>query len=218
MKEYDRWMKPPITFGTYPTLHDQGSRILLKLAALSFPVPSYQFDGPELVKHIKIIHHDTGNVKPNMHNVLKDLTEAGAKNGHISTINFRKNGPADHNPIEIVLKSIILSGGRYDSPAEGVNQLGALTIPASKSGLGSIDLLPKQVKDCTEVVYELRNADNKKSNKNLVPFWASCLNPMGAITGPHTDYSGSSQVIQHIEGRKIWLCWPPTPHNLDIYV
>ncbi len=60
MKEYDRWMEPPISFGMDPdkpgsdrTLHDQGSRILLKLAALSSPVPSWP-DGPEL-KHIKVI-------------------------------------------------------------------------------------------------------------------------------------------------------------------
>jgi hypothetical protein len=222
MKEYERWNEPPINFGTHPTLHEEGSRILRKLAALSLPVPSWS-NGPEL-KHIRIIHEDTDDhLKPDISHVIKDLFQAAKDGDHISTTNFVKNGPADHNPVEIVIKSLMLSGDRPDHiDIEEVTHIGALTIPLSGSGLGDVNLLPKQVENDTEVVYEQRNVtvgkNKKKSITKLLPSWASCLSPIGAITGPHTDYCGCSQLIQHIQGRKLWLCWPPTPHNLDIYL
>lgn len=224
MEECRRWEDPPISSGTHPTLHEEGSRILRKLAALSFPVPSWPC-GPQL-KHIEIIHKSTDHLKPkpNMYHAMEDLIQAAKDGDHTSTTNFIKNGPADHNPVGVVLKSLFLSGGRSDVDPEDMTIIGALTIPPSSYGLGSIDLLPERIKNDRMGVYELRTiitvpaVGKKKSITKLVPFWASCLIPMGAITGPHTDYCGSSQVIQHIEGRKVWLCWPPTPHNLDIYL
>lgn len=224
MKEYDRWMEPPISFGMDPdkpgsdrTLHDQGSRILLKLAALSSPVPSWP-DGPEL-KHIKVIPDTTSESeptepKPSIAHVLADLHQARNDGAHISTINFIRDAPANHVPIERVMESLLLSGDRHDVDVENVIQIGVLTIPAASiGGINSFDLLPEPVKNCKETAYERRKLDSK-----LVPCWGSCLVPIGAITGPHMDYCGCSQLMRHIYGRKLWLCWPPTPHNLDIYL
>lgn len=214
MDEYDRWESPPITFGkdADATLHDQGSRILQKLSAFPFPIPSWPHGE---LGHIKIIHKDTDHLttKPNMLHVVRDLFQAGDDGKHTSTINFIFDGPANHLPVETVFKSVFMFGDRPDVDDKEATLIGALTVPASSGGLGSVDFLPQQIKNCTEVAYE-----RKKLNNTLGPSWGSCLVPIGAITGPHMDYCGCSQLIQHIQGRKLWLCWPPTPRNLDIYL
>ncbi|KAF8336799.1 hypothetical protein F5887DRAFT_1245073 [Amanita rubescens] len=221
MEEYHRWQSKDITDAAHPTLHEQGRKILSKLVTAlsrsSESVPSWPH-GPEL-KHIIIIHaQSTGHLskgdsdKPDMSHVITDLSEARRNGNHASIVNFLRNGPANHTPIEKLLKLFPLSG---DSSGEKVLPIGALTIPASSSGLDKVNLLPNLVEDCTEFVCE-RKTEKKKSDHPWA--WASCLVPIGAITTPHTDYCGSSQLIQHINGRKLWLCWPPTPSNLDIYV
>jgi len=42
------------------------------------------------------------------------------------------------------------------------------------------------------------------------------LTPAGAITHPHIDYQGASQLMYHISGRKLWLTWPATTRNIKI--
>ena len=223
MDEYDRWTRPPITFAAPETVHNQGKRILQKLAGRSSPIPSWP-RGPEL-KNIRIVHDSTEHLqlKPDISDVLADLIRAGKAHAHMSITNFLLNGAADHVPVKTVLKSLAMSGDRYDPAKERkVIPLGALTIPASCDGLDGIDLLPKQVRVSKEIVYQEKIAEADESDKRSdpipVPSWESCLVPTGCVTGPHTDYCGCSQLIQHIEGRKLWLCWPPTPHNLDIYL
>jgi len=41
--------------------------------------------------------------------------------------------------------------------------------------------------------------------------------PKGGITHPHIDLWGSSGISRHLMGRKLWLFWPPTEHNLKVY-
>jgi hypothetical protein len=214
-EDYRRWQSPPLTFSTHTKLQSQGRKILEKLMELPIPVPAWPH-GPPL-KHVKIIDDGTGvlNAKPSMTDVIGDLLHAKRNGDHISIINFVLNGPADHNTVETLLKSLILSGDRQDQD-EGQALMGALTIPASSCGLGLIDLLPEQIKNCREIIYERRALDNKK-RKKMEAFWGSCLVPMGAITGPHTDYGGCAQLIKHIHGRKLWLFWPPTNHNIETY-
>jgi hypothetical protein len=240
--ELRRWESPPINFAKdqtprhiegWKTRYMEGWRILQKLAALPFAVPSCQpRREPKLIKHIEIIHTNTGhlNHKPNPLHVMEDLLRAREDGVHISTVNSILGGPADHISVGMMMTSLIFSGvGCRSDPVEEVTQIGALTIPTSSSGLGTVDILPERFKVCTKTVYERtvckqRNAEKKKSKKMPlvqpfeVPLWASCIVPVGAITSPHTDYSGCSQLIQHIQGRKLWLCWPPTPHNLDTYL
>ena len=235
MEEHRRWQSKDITDAAHPALHEQGRRILLKLVKVlsrsSESVPSWP-RGPKL-KHIIIIqaqstgHLSKGNSdKPDMQHVIIDLSVAGKNGNHTSIVNFLRNGPANHVPIEKLLKLFPLSGDRSDekvpSPGdrsdEKVPRIGALTIPASSSGLDTVNLLLNLVKDCTEFVCERKTEKKKSDHDSPLPWaWASCLVPIGAITGPHMDYCGSSQLIQHIKGRKLWLCWPPTPSNLDIY-
>ncbi len=38
-----------------------------------------------------------------------------------------------------------------------------------------------------------------------------------AITHTHADYYGCHQLFVHLFGHKIWLLWPPTQINLDLY-
>ena len=217
MHEYDRWNRSPITFAAHTPVHDDGKRILLKLAGRPSPIPSWP-RGPKL-QNIQIVHASTDHLqlKPDMSHVFADLIQAGKARAHMSITNFVLDGGADHVPVQTVIKSFVTTGDRYDL-VEGkkVVQLGALTIPASCDGLDGVKLLPEQIQDCTEIVYQEKNAGME--GQNPVPSWESCLVPTGCITGPHTDYCGSSQLIQHIEGRKLWLCWPPTPRNLDIYL
>ena len=224
MDEYNRWTRPPVTFAAHAPVHDEGKRILLKLAGRSSPIPSW----PQVPKlqNIQIVHASTDHLqlKPDISDVLADLIRAGKARTHMSVTNFVLDGAADHVPVKTVLKSLVISGDHYDL-VEGkrVVQLGALTIPASCDGLDGVELLPKQVQDCRAIVYQEKNAETDEQNaetdeQNPVPSWESCLVPTGCITGPHMDYCGCSQLIQHIEGRKLWLCWPPTPRNLDIYL
>jgi len=223
MDEYDRWTRPPITFAADEKVHNEGKRILQKLAGHSSPIPSWPRE-PEL-KNIHIVHAsaDHPQLRPDISDVLADLSRAGKARAHMSITNFVLDGAADHVPVKTVLKSLMMSGDRPDPVNKKVIQLGALTIPASCDGLDGIDLLPEQVRVSKEIVYQEKNAEtdeqpDEESNPNLVPSWESCLVPIGCVTGPHTDYCGCSQLIRHIEGRKLWLCWPPTPHNLDIYL
>ena len=155
-----------------------------------------------------------------MTHVVADLLQASKNGDHISIVNFVLNRAANHNTVDMVINSLIMSGDRYDTAGSTVVQIGALTIPASFSGLANIDLLPKLGKD---VVFRQRNIE-KRANMDeepqvvLAPGWESSLIPTGAVTGPRMDYCGCSQLIQHIQGRKLWLFWPPTPHNLDVYL
>lgn len=215
MEVYNQWQSEDITNTTHPTLHEQGQKILSKLVTVlsrsSESVPSWPH-GTGL-KHIIIIPPDsTGHLskgdsdKPEMSHVITDFIAAKNNGDHASIVNLFRDGAANHIPVENVLKWFLLP--RSD---EKVPKIGALTIPASSSGLDKVNLLPNLVmRGCTEFVCE------KKLDKNSWA-WGSCLIPIGAITGPHTDYCGCSQLIQHIKGRKLWLCWPPTPRNLDIY-
>ncbi|KAJ7623921.1 hypothetical protein DFH06DRAFT_1142756 [Mycena polygramma] len=45
--------------------------------------------------------------------------------------------------------------------------------------------------------------------------WVSAgICPAGWITGLHIDHSGLGQQMVHCGGKKLWLFWPPTVHNL----
>src|SRR6266576_6033876 len=168
MEEHRRWQSKDITDAAHPALHEQGRRILLKLVKVlsrsSESVPSWP-RGPKL-KHIIIIqaqstgHLSKGNSdKPDMQHVIIDLSVAGKNGNHTSIVNFLRNGPANHIPIEKLLKLFPLSG---DCSDEKVPRIGALTIPASSSGLDTVNQLPSLVKDCMEFVCE-RKTEKKKS-------------------------------------------------------
>jgi glyoxylase-like metal-dependent hydrolase (beta-lactamase superfamily II) len=43
------------------------------------------------------------------------------------------------------------------------------------------------------------------------------LTPPGAITHTHMDHYGREQYFAHLFGEKIWLLWPPSAKNLEIF-
>lgn len=200
-------------------LYVQGKRVLRKLAGLSRPVSSWPHCPREL-RNIEIVHGSTDHLdgRPSITHVLTDLLRAGQDGEHISITNFTLNGPADHVSIETVLKSLIMSGVGNEQSVEVMTPIGALTIPSSMKGLGDIDFLPKQFNLSSELFFEQFHFDGAGYPSTLAPSWESCLIPSGAVTGPHTDYCGCAQLIQHVQGRKLWLCWPPSPHNLEVYL
>ncbi|KAJ7270163.1 hypothetical protein B0H12DRAFT_1229394 [Mycena haematopus] len=46
-------------------------------------------------------------------------------------------------------------------------------------------------------------------------FLSSIWTPGGWFTDTHIDGNGSSQLLIHCEGEKLWLLWPPSKKNLD---
>ena len=100
--------------------------------------------------------------------VIMDLSEAGKNGDHTSIVKFLSDGPANHIPIEKLLKLFPLSG---DCSDEKVPRIGALTIPASSSGLDTVNQLPSLVKDCMEFVCE-RKTEKKKSDHDSPLPWA----------------------------------------------
>jgi hypothetical protein len=81
---------------------------------------------------------------------------------------------------------------------------GALDIPCSPTGLGSC---------------RYRAAEYEEPENFLIPDkpWTTTLTPPGAITHTHMDYYGRNQYMIHLFGHKIWLLWPPTEKNLEIF-
>ena len=57
------------------------------------------------------------------------------------------------------------------------------------------------------------------SSKFIIPnkVWTTAFTPSGAITHPHMDYYGRHQYFVHLFGKKLWLLWPPTVKNLQIF-
>ncbi|KAF4611162.1 hypothetical protein D9613_006451 [Agrocybe pediades] len=49
------------------------------------------------------------------------------------------------------------------------------------------------------------------------PPWEAVAVPMGAVTVCHADDWMLSIYFLHVSGRKLWLLWPPTSENRDIY-
>ncbi|KAF8325598.1 hypothetical protein F5887DRAFT_1085355 [Amanita rubescens] len=195
LQEYLLWNAPPIS-NVHQT-YDRGYDILAKLVQLP-DVPH----GPAM-KYVRLLDHGPVTPKPELVHVIYDLVQR--KKTHISKVNFGLGSAADHLSIEEVMSSLCQAGDPgYLGPL-----LGALTIPATKAGLGKFSLTAGPFEGSADHVYECQ--------KDKQPAWLSSINPRGSITDPHIDYCGCSQIVQHISGRKLWLFWPPTTHNLQLF-
>lgn len=158
-----------------------------------------------IVRLLSDSDHGPFNPEPKLEDVLQDLTQA-KKGSNISKVNFGLGSRVTHISTWEVLSSLCQSGdGQQSGPL-----LGALTIPETKGGLGKCSLTAGPFEGSRSHVYE-----NFEGGKR--PAWLSSVNPRGSITDPHIDYCGCSQFIRHISGRKLWLFWPPTPHNLKVF-
>lgn len=78
-----------------------------------------------------------------------------------------------------------------------------LECPVSKDGLGKMSLqFPLDSKTCIAWKF------NKRSE------FSTAITVPGNLTGPHMDNICVRQFDVHLFGRKLWMVWPPTPHNL----
>ncbi|KAF8219693.1 hypothetical protein L208DRAFT_1382927 [Tricholoma matsutake] len=46
--------------------------------------------------------------------------------------------------------------------------------------------------------------------------WRTALSLPGSVTEMHTDFWVAGQVMQHLDGEKIWLLWPQTQCNISM--
>jgi len=79
---------------------------------------------------------------------------------------------------------------------------GALNIAESPTGIGS----------CSLKAFPFSHQQESLVDEGG---WASTWTPAGAISHTHMDFYGSMQYLIHIDGKKLWLLWPPTPRNLE---
>jgi hypothetical protein len=86
-----------------------------------------------------------------------------------------------------------------------------LSLPMKPKGVGACQMsIPEEIRDRSLV-------HSVKMGKEKVDSWSSTISPSGAVTPPHLDYHGATQLMYHIGGHKLWLLWPPTEKNLQWY-
>lgn len=145
------------------------------------------------------------DITPQMSHVINDLVSISQNQiDSIDCVDYSSFETLHMRPGEIL--SSFIRGPAVSDWGVGKNNraLGALSIPMRKAGLALCRLeMPEEMKG--EFVFD---------EKSKAIQWSSCLSPMGAHTSTHMDFHGSSQVIVHITGEKLWLLWPPTRKNL----
>jgi hypothetical protein len=79
-----------------------------------------------------------------------------------------------------------------------------LDLPCHKDGLGQCEItVPPGLLE-----------QGMEERIDGVSIRGSAICPAGTLTDIHKDYSGSGQFMISVEGRKLWLIWPPTEKNL----
>lgn len=178
-------------------LHSVGSIILKKLSSLPDPLPSLPIDDTL----IKMLGKPTrGRVAPNLRLVEHDLL-----------------GGKDHNVVEFITRSPEIGISGRDIMLSMTNLLTMCDMNSPERRLyGALDiqLTERGIKLCQ---YRATPYDNDKRFFVDPKHWTVSLTPPGAITHTYADYYGRHQFFIHLFGRKIWLLWPPTKKNLDIY-
>ena len=158
--------------------------------------------------HIVSCNHE---VAPTLSTILKDLLsfDNGTRIDVVDYVQLENTQASSH--LDIVASIMEAPGVTNWDDNPRPRLLSALSIPSKPKGLGACSLsLPADMLQTS--VYPVAG-----KGENARPEWLSCLSPMGAITAPHKDYHGSSQVMYHISGEKLWMLWPPTPNNLLWY-
>lgn len=99
-------------------------------------------------------------------------------------------------------------GARDPGWVDEYQVLGTLAVPASEQGSSAVRIaLPDHLKDWGD------SSDFGYRHNNT-----SVVTGAGYLTEPHFDYAGSSQLIVHVEGRKLWMTWPPTKGNVETFM
>ena len=189
------WDSYPIS--SIESLHSVGSVILKKLASLPNPLPS----APVCDTLIKLLGKPTrGGIAPNLRLVGNDLL--GGKNHNVFEF-ITRSPESGISGVDIMLSMTnLLTMCDMNSPERRL--YGALDIRLTENG----------IKLCK---YRATPYDDDKRFLVDPEHLTVTLTPPGAITHTHTDYYGRHQFFVHLFGHKIWLLWPPTKKNLEMY-
>lgn len=126
----------------------------------------------------------------------------------MSMVDCTTQSPCGQIRTAAFLASLVLAS--QDCPWDEFRRLySALNVPgttAAKLGLKASKLVPAP--------YDLDPTYLFQTNRGGGFAWETALTPPGSITHTHADFFGSGQYMVHIEGKKLWLLWPPTDHNL----
>jgi hypothetical protein len=190
-----RWSAPPFT--TLPSrLFTQGLEILQAL--LNQRSPLALADRNVQVGYI---------LKPVTNYVVGDIMNL--KKGEVEQMDVVDYTRVSPSPCD-VLTSLTECPAITDwdtNPSR--RMLAALSIPMKPTGLGICGLnIEGPLREHSIVHME------RKKNLDI---WNSTISPEGALTNPHHDFYGATQVMCHIGGGKLWLMWPRTVHNLRWY-
>jgi len=179
------------------SLHSVGIKILKKLASLPNSLPRT----PQDDTLIKMLGKPTrGSLAPNLRLVGNDLM-----------------GGKDHNVFEFITRSPEKGISGVDIMLSATNLLTMCDMNSPERRLyGALDIRLGEsgIKLCQ---YRATPYENDKRFVVDHEQWTIALTPPGAITHTHTDYYGRHQFFVHLFGHKIWLLWPPTKKNLEIY-
>lgn len=135
---------------------------------------------------------------PSIQLVLKDLQQDKDHN----VFDFVRLENAPHCGLLEVVHSMIDVLGHGAWPHQK-SLYGALNIPSSSSGIGRCDLRPSPYN--TDAISHVEDDS-----------WLSVLTAPSS-THPHIDYYGALQYVVHFFGKKLWLLWPPSTHNLEVF-
>jgi len=199
LDEYTRWTSPPLSFVT--PMQEGGKKILMTLMKLGRPILSK----PRNDSTIRFGHYEA-SIRPSLSHCIQDLFNIPA-GSVITPINFIHSVTAQHIQAADIVASVMTTTDRSDW-VDGRPLLGALSIPFTTHGLGKCNLTAHPY-DSDKRYLCARTNDGKLD-------WYGVLTPAGAISHPHIDYHGASQLMHHISGRKLWLTWPATARNMKM--
>lgn len=189
MELYGLWNSFPIN--TIPLVQSTGASILRKLVQDRRTFLKRPPDEATLI----LIEHSENGISPSLSNIIFDLVASSNPNTYDF---FNQYGDPEAKYPEIISSMFQALKG---APWNGTRRLyGALDIESTDGGLDS----------CRVKAHPYCSRASSLVNGR----WTSTLTPPGAISHTHMDYYGSLQYFIHIEGRKLWLLWPSTPHNL----
>lgn len=151
------------------------------------------------------------DIMPQLSHVVTDLVTLNKEEqSGMDSIDYSRSEYIFARPVQIVA-SIMESTWITDWSDPANRCFSALSVPMKTAGLGSCGLkLPTSLMENSVVMLQGKG-------KNKMTSFSTTLSPAGAITHPHLDFHGSTQVMFHITGEKVWLIWPPTPKNLHWY-
>ena len=179
-----------------PSLHRIGRDIIERLLEFSEVLPPFPHD--ELT--VKLHGKSTCDIEGTLKLVIEDLISS--RDVNVSEFINRTSDPfataAD------VIASIINPTTHLDMSSPYQCLYGALDIPMTKKGLEKCN-------------YSAKEYENSKKFLISDKIWTTTFTPPGAITHSHMDYYGRHQYFVHLFGKKLWLLWPPTAKNLEIF-